>query len=304
MRASSVSPRLFFAAFYCAYLLARANCEGQSIQNGNSKHSSSSLADSLVHERTITSEKEPVARGTTFDKFPTFDRKNFRQRPSQEVALKHQQVGRSRANKSAISTGKLPSTVFARPEMTDFVGNEEVSARTSTRRSTGTLRRKEAGTSRDSRFPRQALNPNGKLSPDPSERSASTLLFFRGDRHSRARQVDVDTSKSTAKGPSRNSKASVDGKRSTNLFGLLPFKNAHLEIVGLPGQPVRRILAFVLNAIKRRPVVEGERSIGGLFGRGKGALTGGSENTDSGRAGIHKAARLGPLLVNFDVGNP
>ncbi|CAL7934296.1 unnamed protein product [Xylocopa violacea] len=279
MRASSVSPRLFFAAFYCAYLLARANCEGQSIQNGNSKHSSSSLADSLVHERTITSEKEPVARGTTFDKFPTFDRKNFRQRPSQEVALKHQQVGRSRANKSAISTGKLPSTVFARPEMTDFVGNEEVSARTSTRRSTGTLRRKEAGTSRDSRFPR-------------------------GDRHSRARQVDVDTSKSTAKGPSRNSKASVDGKRSTNLFGLLPFKNAHLEIVGLPGQPVRRILAFVLNAIKRRPVVEGERSIGGLFGRGKGALTGGSENTDSGRAGIHKAARLGPLLVNFDVGNP
>lgn len=76
---------------------------------------------------------------------------------------------------------------------------------------------------------------------------------------------------------------------------------------GLPGQPVRRMLGFLLDRLSRPwPIVDVDQSEARLprrlFDQGRNTLS--SENSEFGRVGIHKAVKLGPLSVSVDVARP
>lgn len=90
------------------------------------------------------------------------------------------------------------------------------------------------------------------------------------------------------------------------------FRNGHSENLGfgLPGQPIRKLVGFVLNGLALRPTssdVDQQSDVKSprkLFEHGGNALRNAKENTMTGLLGIHKALKLGPLSVNFDLGKP
>ncbi|XP_043580851.1 uncharacterized protein LOC122566940 isoform X2 [Bombus pyrosoma] len=251
----------FLFALHCICLLSSANCKEQLIRDENSEHLNPNPQNSLVHGRVITSRKEPVANNGAFDKLPTSRWKNFGQ-SSEEITWKNQRVRSFLKNKNATSSDKLRSTIFRQPDIGRLEENGQLFPRKLNRRSVQSAQtEKEKRSTRESGFPRQAFDPNGKLNPDPP--AFSFFVLFSSwdggkDQHYVKRQADAETFREKEERRAKNHEARVDSQRAFNLSDLLPFKNGSLEMVGLPGQPIRKILDLFFNAIKQKPKDGGE----------------------------------------------
>ncbi|KAK9309641.1 hypothetical protein QLX08_000848 [Tetragonisca angustula] len=282
-------PSIFFFlfAFHCICLFSSANCTEQLIRDGNSEHLNPNLENSPVHGRVITLEKKPAANSEAFDKFPAFRWKYFGQKSIENITSKNQQVrGSLKNNKDVIYTDKLRSTIFVQPERNGFQENGQLPFRKLNRRSTQT--KNEERNTHESGFP---------------------SLVDGEDQHSGKRQADAETFQGKGE-RMKNYKVHFDNLRGFNLSSLLPLKNGSLEIVGLPGQLIRKIFDFFFNMIKLKPKGENEnqllhdRIIRKFFEYGKDALNNMKENVEAANVGIHNAVKMGPLSINFDVGKP
>ncbi|XP_043580852.1 uncharacterized protein LOC122566940 isoform X3 [Bombus pyrosoma] len=228
----------FLFALHCICLLSSANCKEQLIRDENSEHLNPNPQNSLVHGRVITSRKEPVANNGAFDKLPTSRWKNFGQKSSEEITWKNQRVRSFLKNKNATSSDKLRSTIFRQPDIGRLEENGQLFPRKLNRRSVQSAQtEKEKRSTRESGFPSW---DGGK------------------DQHYVKRQADAETFREKEERRAKNHEARVDSQRAFNLSDLLPFKNGSLEMVGLPGQPIRKILDLFFNAIKQKPKDGGE----------------------------------------------
>lgn len=180
----------------------------------------------------------------------------------------------------------------------------------------------------DSGFTKQPFNPNDKLSPDPRAEPPSS--FPTADRGESQRST-VHSGEQGDAAPINNVERNSDepgfqitlqgrvedpisyrtifsNQHSVNIPGLL--RNGPREDFrfGLPGQPIRRIVNFVLDrlAVPRPTYSEVDHGNGRLprrlFDHGRGVVSNPRENLESTGAGIHRAVKLGPLSVSVDVG--
>lgn len=184
------------------------------------------------------------------------------QKSSEEITWKNQRVRSCLKNKNATSSDKLRLTIFPQPDIGRLEENGQLFPRKLNRRSAQSAQtKKEKRSTRESGFPRQAFDLNGKLNPDPP--AFSFFVLFSSwdggkDQHSGKRQADAETFQEEEERRAKNHEARVGSQRAFNLSDLLPFKNGYLEMVGLPGQPIRKIFGFFFNAIKQKPKDGGE----------------------------------------------
>ncbi|XP_020718531.2 uncharacterized protein LOC105665702 isoform X3 [Bombus terrestris] len=228
-------PSIFFflSALHCICLFSSANCKEQLIRDENSGHLNPNPQNSLVHGRVITSRKELVANNGAFDKLPTSRWKNFGQKSTEEITWKNQRVRSCLKNKNATSSDKLRLTIFRQPDIGRVEENGQLFPRKSNRRSVQSAQtKKEKRDTRESGFPSW---DGGK------------------DQHSGKRQADAESFQEKEERRAKNHEARVGSQRAFNLSGLLPFKNGFLEMPGLPGQPIRKIIDFFFNAIQQKP---------------------------------------------------
>lgn len=117
--------------------------------------------------------------------------------------------------------------------------------------------RKQRGI-RESGFPRQAFNLNGKLNLDPRAFSFFLLFSSRGDQqHSRERQTD-ETFQGEKQGGEEKNRDNQRRGSSFKFSALFTFKNGSFMMNSFPGYPLVKIFNLLINMFKprRKPEIE------------------------------------------------
>ncbi|XP_053980382.1 uncharacterized protein LOC128877254 [Hylaeus volcanicus] len=165
-------------------------------------------------------------------------------------------------------------------------------------------------------------NPNDKPSPDPRTDSSfvPSPVDRYEDQHSaiNSREQEADTEVNSFKpyhglSGERNAKDRSDSYRSQSdeqLPMLDLIRNRRFENLGfgLPGQPVRKLVDFVMNRLALKPTSSNvnqqtdSRSPRNLLEHARSLLRDVKGNIESGVSGMHKAVGLGNLSENSNTG--
>ncbi|XP_033333834.2 uncharacterized protein LOC117224803 [Megalopta genalis] len=313
MRIFSISVAVLLAAFPSVFC---GETSGDPV-DGNSEHLNPNQGNPALYGRVITL-AEP-ATSDAFDKVLRLLRQTFDQESGKISEDLDAWV--SKLNNFASRVSGVPE-----PEGKNEGTEEASETHKLSRRSVTPLETQENNDTRapESRFSKQASNSNSKLTENPRDESAAVLSpaipddnqhpgFDSWIQEVNALAASIDRGSSEPSFPAhleRRLEELLDRIQSrydnNHLLNLLPI--VRLENIGLPGQPIRRILhpIFERLAARTKPT-ETERQPGlrlarKLFADGRSLLSTFQENRETGGAGIHKAVKLGPLSVNFDVG--
>ncbi|XP_078052438.1 uncharacterized protein LOC144478440 [Augochlora pura] len=317
MRIFSISIAVLLAAFPSVFCGVTS---GDPVVGGDSKHLNPNQENSALYGRVITL-LEPATNAADNDAFDKVLRL-LRQRFDQTSSKISQDLDAwiSKLNKFASEV----SDAFESEEKNE--GNEASETHKLSRRSAAPLETQESNDTRENEsLPvKQASDIANIVTDELRNESApvSSLVKHDENQHTglqpRVQEANVPVV-STDHGSSDPSVLSSLEKRLEELLDKIQsrYDNNHesnpppvvrLENIGFPGQPIRRLLHPIFERLAARtmPTDSAEqprrRLPRKLFADGGGLLSAYRENRETGGVGIHKAVKLGPLSVNFDVG--
>ena len=137
--------------------------------------------------------------------------------------------------------------------------------------------RKQRGI-RESGFPRQAFNLNGKLNLDPRAFSFFLLFSSRGDQQhesSRDRRQTDETFQGEKEGRKEEKKNRDNQRRGRSSFkfsALFTFKNGSFMMNTFPGYPTAKIFNLLINVFKPKRKPETEKKTEKIWESKNGSL--------------------------------